>query len=195
MTRWSTTLATISLLALAGACDNRPDTGTPPPDEQKEVESEPPPTRSILKEPLHIEQTDPEPVTPLLPFEDSLSFADGGTTLGAEAKAKLDELLATHDLRNAGQIVLRGHSDSRGGEQENLRVSERRAQAVADYLVAAGIDAGRLTVIALGAHRPVVPNVHLDGQDDPEGRARNRRVDISILPMAAGSEADDPKDN
>ena len=60
--------------------------------------------------------------------------------------------------------------------------SKKRAEAVAHYLEKHGVAKDRITVIALGEGRPIAPNAKLDGSDDPEGRARNRRVDISVTP-------------
>ena len=55
------------------------------------------------------------------------------------------------------------------------------AEAVRDYLVKNGVSRARIDVIALGERRPIAPNAHADGSDDPEGRARNRRVEIEVL--------------
>jgi OOP family OmpA-OmpF porin len=48
-----------------------------------------------------------------------------------------------------------------------------------------------MTVIGLGEDRPVAPNAHLDGSDDPEGRARNRRVEIEVTPVPAEADTAD----
>src|SRR3546814_11067471 len=81
---------------------------------------------------------------------------------------------------HGGAITVRGHSDSRGSDSDNLRVSEARAQAVADYLVTKGIAADRMTVLGVGETRPIARNAHLDGSDDEQGRAKNRRVDDEV---------------
>jgi OOP family OmpA-OmpF porin len=51
---------------------------------------------------------------------------------------------------------------------------------VRDYLVEKGIAADRITVVALGETTPLVPNARPDGSDDPEARARNRRVEVAV---------------
>ncbi|QKS02023.1 OmpA family protein [Sphingomonas sp. CL5.1] len=93
----------------------------------------------------------------------------------------LDDLLHQPATAAGGRIVLRGNTDSRGSDSANLIVSRRMAEAVRDYLVKNGVDRERISVIALGERRPVAPNAHADGSDDPEGRARNRRVEIEVL--------------
>src|SRR3546814_4425659 len=86
---------------------------------------------------------------------------------------------------HGGAITVRGHSDSRGSDSDNLRVSEARAKAVADYLVTKGIAADRMTVLGVGETRPIAPNAHLDGSDDEQGRAKNLRVDVEVAPAPA----------
>lgn len=72
-------------------------------------------------------------------------------------------------------INIYGHTDDVGTEEYNQRLSERRAQAVRDYLVEAGIDPGIITTEGFGKSRPLVPG------KTPEARAKNRRVEIGII--------------
>lgn len=105
-----------------------------------------------------------------------------GSALDAEATAALDRLAAV--LPANARLAIRGHSDSPGSDTANLSQSRRRAGAVRDYLAAHGIAPDRMDVIALGETRPVAPNANLDGSDDPAGRARNRRVEVEVLPAS-----------
>ena len=66
--------------------------------------------------------------------------------------------------------TVEGHTDSEGDADYNLQLSERRAQAVADYLEAKGVAVGRLTAKGIGESQPMADN------DTAEGRAQNRRV-------------------
>ena len=92
--------------------------------------------------------------------------------------AKIARVLA-HYERAPVQVL--GHTDSRGAPEYNRSLSERRAAAVRDALVGRHrISAGRLTIRGLGETRPVAPNTRPDGTDDPEGRRRNRRVEVVI---------------
>ena len=84
-----------------------------------------------------------------------------------EAAAKLNE------RGNLG-VVIEGHSDSKGTTDYNIRLSQRRAEAVRNYLVKLGVDQGRMVVIGKGASEPIASN------DTREGRAQNRRVVITV---------------
>ncbi|MBX3594006.1 MAG: OmpA family protein [Sphingomonas sp.] len=109
--------------------------------------------------------------------------------LNDAARAQIDTLLETPAMQAGGAITLRGHSDSRGSDGDNLVASRKRAEAVAAYLTAHGVAADRIAVIALGETRPIAPNANLDGTDNPDGRAKNRRVDIVVDPPAAPAPA------
>ncbi len=76
-------------------------------------------------------------------------------------------------------VTITGFTDSSGPEAFNLQLSQKRAQSVADYLVERGIDASRLTVQGLGEANPIADN------HTPEGRAKNRRVEIKFSYQAA----------
>ncbi|MGH8031550.1 MAG: OmpA family protein [Luteimonas sp.] len=74
-----------------------------------------------------------------------------------------------------------GHTDSRGTDAYNQRLSERRASAVYDYLTSNGVDAGRLSgPTGYGESRPIAPNTNPDGSDNSDGRARNRRTELNV---------------
>lgn len=78
-------------------------------------------------------------------------------------------------------VAIEGHTDSIGTAKYNQKLSERRAAAVQDYLIGRhGIAPDRLTTRGYGFSRPVAPNTHPDGTDSPQGRQRNRRVEIVI---------------
>ncbi len=75
-------------------------------------------------------------------------------------------------------MAAEGHTDSIGPDDYNQRLSERRAQAAYDFLVAAGIAPERLRAVGFGESRPAVPN------DTEENRAINRRVEFIFGPVA-----------
>ena len=80
-----------------------------------------------------------------------------------------------------GQVTVEGHTDSKGADAYNQRLSESRAASVKDWLVRKGsVAPTRITTRGFGRTRPVAPNAKPDGSDDPEGRQRNRRVEITI---------------
>ncbi len=81
------------------------------------------------------------------------------------------------DLR----VEVAGHTDSKGTDAYNQKLSERRATAVYDYLTSQGVAASRLTgPIGYGESRPIAPNTNADGSDNPEGRAKNRPTELNV---------------
>ncbi|MBW2058224.1 MAG: OmpA family protein [Deltaproteobacteria bacterium] len=79
-------------------------------------------------------------------------------------------------------ILVKGHTDSRGSEKYNQELSERRAKTVKNYLIDKGVSGSRVTAIGFGETMPIASN------DTPEGRQKNRRVEIEIKPRPeAGS--------
>jgi outer membrane protein OmpA-like peptidoglycan-associated protein len=76
-----------------------------------------------------------------------------------------------------------GHTDSIGSDAYNLRLSTRRAESVRNWLVqAGGVPRAAVSTAGYGESRPVAPNSTPDGRDDPEGRQRNRRVELVVTP-------------
>ncbi len=102
------------------------------------------------------------------------AFAPGRADLKPEAKASLGKLVAFVNQDPSKPIRIEGHTDSRGSANANLLLSQRRADAVRDALIAAGVAASRITSVGLGECQPVA------GNDTEEGRARNRRVDVIL---------------
>lgn len=136
----------------------------------------------------------PTPTPPAEPVELTVPFPAKGAQPDPAGMALLDRLVADPVLALGGPITIWGHSDSSGSDASNLIASRKRAEAARDYLVKKGVAAERITVIALGEARPIAPNRKLDGSDDPEGRDKNRRVEIKVdLPRAApAAEGGDP---
>jgi len=77
-------------------------------------------------------------------------------------------------------MVVEGHTDSVGTEANNLVLSRLRAEAVVDYLVSRGVDAGRLEAVGFGETSPVADN------DTAGGRQINRRIEVELLDLLAG---------
>ena len=72
------------------------------------------------------------------------------------------------------QIEIGGHTDSQGDDALNEKLSEARAQAVAEVLGRAGVPADRIVPVGYGAKRPIASN------DNEEGRAKNRRIEFTV---------------
>ncbi len=78
------------------------------------------------------------------------------------------------------KLTLSGHTDAKGTDQYNQGLSVRRAEVVRDFLLASGVSAGQVEIVAMGAKQPRRPNVTETGEDDPQGRRANRRTEIYL---------------
>jgi outer membrane protein OmpA-like peptidoglycan-associated protein len=97
------------------------------------------------------------------------------------AKESLDRAAEVIKAKSKGPIRITGYTDAKGNDNYNKKLSERRANAVRDYFVKeAGLRGKPFKTQGLGAANPVAPNAKPDGSDDPEGRQKNRRVEIVI---------------
>ena len=96
-------------------------------------------------------------------------------TLRNESRMELDRWVRMLKENPAISLEIAGHADSVGTEPYNQKLSERRAQAVCNYLVEQGIDRGRLVAKGFGELQPEASN------DTEEGRQRNRRVEVKII--------------
>ena len=121
-----------------------------------------------------------------LPGDVTFDFAKA--SIRTDAQATLDSLAQLITAGGAGEITIEGHTDAKGDDAYNKKLSQQRADAVKTYLTGKGVDAARLRTIGLGELRPVGPNAKPDGSDDEEGRQRNRRVEV-ILPKTAAATA------
>ena len=79
------------------------------------------------------------------------------------------------------RVELQGHTDSKGSDDYNMKLSERRAEAVKAYLATQGIAASRMSTRGFGESQPVADN-ETNGKDNPKGRAENRRAVIIEVP-------------
>ena len=87
---------------------------------------------------------------------DRVFFGFDKSDLTSEAQATLNRQAAWLKKSSALKVVVEGHADERGTREYNLALGERRATAVKNYLVAAGIPAGRISTISYGKERPAV---------------------------------------
>jgi outer membrane protein OmpA-like peptidoglycan-associated protein len=102
-------------------------------------------------------------------------FESGQSSLRDEALASLVEVVDLLQSEPEKAIRIEGHTDSTGEATTNLKISERRANAVFDALVSLGVDPERVTAAGMGEDFPIASN------DTEEGRAQNRRVDVILL--------------
>jgi outer membrane protein OmpA-like peptidoglycan-associated protein len=107
-------------------------------------------------------------------FSSNILFGFDQSNLSTEAKTNLDKLVVVLDNYSDTNIEVQGHTDSKGSVAYNQSLSERRANAVSDYLAGKGVANIRLTAKGFGEELPKYEN------DTEEGRAQNRRVEFLI---------------
>lgn len=103
-----------------------------------------------------------------------VTFEFNSATLTAESKPILDEVAADLKKNPRLKILLEGHTDSVGNDAYNLKLSQRRAASVREYLVEQGVNPANLTSEGFGESKPTADNATADG------RAQNRRVVMSV---------------
>ena len=115
-------------------------------------------------------------------------FDTGQATLKPGANLALNRLAIFLSANSQTKIIVEGHTDSRGSDEYNEVLSERRARAVATELMSRGISTDQLQTLGRGKGYPVASN------DTPEGRQQNRRVEI-VFSDASGRFAQGATDN
>lgn len=104
----------------------------------------------------------------------NIFFETNKYDLKPESEVELNKLVAFLQNNPTIKIEISGHTDNQGTPQSNITLSENRAKAVYDYLVAHAINSGRLSYKGYGQTRPIATN------DTPEGRQLNRRTEMKI---------------
>jgi outer membrane protein OmpA-like peptidoglycan-associated protein len=97
----------------------------------------------------------------------------------AEAGPTLDEIAGRLAAQKQA-VMIEGHTDAKGTEGYNQTLSEKRAISVRASLTSRGVAIERLNIRGYGKTRPVAQNEKADGSDDPEGRQKNRRVEVVV---------------
>ncbi|MHA7820452.1 MAG: OmpA family protein [Erythrobacter sp.] len=174
-------IMTLSACAALGACQAQNEDPAEP-ESGPDTEASPSPETgervSILRPDVEAEQgLQPAQVEPL---DLMIGFPQGGNALDDAAITTLEGLLGSPQIELGGPIQLRGHSDSAGSDEANMRASQDRAETVRDWLVDNGVNEGRIAIIAFGEQNPLEPNALPDGLPDEGGRAANRRVEIHV---------------
>ena len=111
----------------------------------------------------------------------SITFGLNSADLNAQFYNALDGVSMVLKEYDKTVVEVAGHTDSSGSDQYNLALSERRAQAVSSYLSSHGVKSQRLMPIGAGETHPVASN------DTEQGRASNRRVELTIVPVTKQS--------
>ena len=106
-----------------------------------------------------------------------VTFATNSSDINANFYTVLDQVATTLGEFNQTVIEVAGHTDSTGARAYNMTLSERRAGSVLSYLSGRGIARERMIAVGAGPDHPV------DTNDTSEGRAQNRRVEITLVPV------------
>jgi OmpA-OmpF porin, OOP family len=104
----------------------------------------------------------------------TIRFESGRSTLDPDSAGLLDRLIETALRCPTTNIEIAGHTDTDGENASNKALSEKRAQAVVEYLVKAGLPASRFTAIGYGSTQPIATN------ETDQGKAQNRRIEFLV---------------
>ncbi len=106
-----------------------------------------------------------------------LNFATGAAVIESQFFALLRKLDQVPNIFPGGSLIVEGHTDAQGSDTMNLALSERRANSVRDYLLAAtSLKSSAISAVGYGESRPIANN------ESADGRAQNRRTDVVIVP-------------
>ncbi|MCL1981196.1 MAG: OmpA family protein [Proteobacteria bacterium] len=115
-------------------------------------------------------------------FPEVLLFDFNSDQLRTDSQIKMQEIAAILNKQGIDSrgLAVEGHTDSLGTPEYNLMLSQRRAESVARSLVFSGVARERMKVKGLGMTAPIAANTHPNGTDNPEGRTKNRRVEVIV---------------
>lgn len=112
----------------------------------------------------------------------NLEYEFNKADLTPSSKIILDTTIYKLMVNNPQLIIeILSHTDDKGGDDYNMKLSQKRAESVVNYLTAKGISNDRLQAKGYGETKPIEPNSNADGSDNPEGRARNRRTEFKVV--------------
>lgn len=104
-----------------------------------------------------------------------ISFENDAAVLTADSRTVLDEVAASLKSQPNVRVEIGGHTDSIGNDSYNHMLSQERAEAVRQYLIARGVEADRMIAMGYGEFKPLASN------ETPEGREQNRRVEFKLI--------------
>jgi outer membrane protein OmpA-like peptidoglycan-associated protein len=113
-----------------------------------------------------------------------IHFESNSAKINPDSTSLIEEIadVINHTTR-IKRVEIQGHTDNTGGKEHNKTLSDQRANAVREALIALGVEPGRVTAVGFGQERPISPNA------TPQGRERNRRVQFMIVDQDKGAGA------
>lgn len=112
-------------------------------------------------------------------FDSGILFDFDSSSLRSEGYENLRKLTTIINRDEDTILMIVGHTDSRGDEDYNLRLSERRAQSASRYMVSQGLSSNRIQIVGRGENEPIATN------ESDEGRQENRRIEVAIFASPA----------
>lgn len=162
-------LTLFAAVLLLGACETTPEETAEVEETTQVVQPAPEPAPEPIAGPVPGSQEDL-----IVQVGDRVFFAYDSSQLSFEAQSTIQALSVWMNDNPSVTLTLEGHCDERGTREYNLALGERRANAVGDYLVALGINPGRVSTISYGKERPAVPG------SNESAWAQNRRGVFSV---------------
>ena len=112
---------------------------------------------------------------------ENIYYGFDSADIRTDAALELDKLVRFLEDNPEIKIELGSHTDSKGSDELNLDLSQRRAESAVNYIVSKGIAKNRIRARGYGESRPIASNTNPDGSDNPEGRQKNRRTEIKVF--------------
>jgi outer membrane protein OmpA-like peptidoglycan-associated protein len=114
-------------------------------------------------------------------LQDDILFDFNSAQITPKASETLKQLAYLVQQDRKGLVVIRGHADSKGDDSYNMKLSTKRAEAVSSWLQSlSGVSSANFVPQGMAEAYPVAANTNPDGSDNPQGRAKNRRVEVLI---------------
>lgn len=108
-------------------------------------------------------------------FDSGILFGFDSHSLNSESRENIRQLADVLKKYEDTEILIEGHTDSKGPKDYNLELSEERAESVGNYLITKGVDDNRISEVGYGERQPIADN------DTEAGRQQNRRVEVAIF--------------
>lgn len=132
--------------------------------------------KSVVGKPTRVEAMEFNPIEEGETYRiNNINFATNSAELNQQVTNILNEFIEFLTENPTVRVAIQGHTDNRGNPQDNLDLSQRRAQSVMSYLLLEGIEVSRLEAKGFGEEKPIASN------EAEEGRAKNRRTEFVIL--------------
>jgi outer membrane protein OmpA-like peptidoglycan-associated protein len=158
-----------------------PTVAPPPPTVERKVGPRPPTVEPTVAPPPPTVQIRETKTEVLIELPGDVLFDFDKRDIRPDAESTLRQVAGIIKHYPKAKVTIAGHTDAKGADAYNLRLSEQRASAVKAWLAQHGeVDGNQMATKGWGEAKPVALNTHPDGNDNPEGRQKNRRVEVTV---------------